>query len=108
MLAPSTVPKISITISPLQLMKIGEEGRIYRLRGSEAVCAQLQQMGLTVGTYLQVVQRHPAWILLLPNGQLSLPAYLAKPIWVCMDPCCTLAPPQEPNKKTILNLPRAF
>lgn len=108
MLAPPTVPKISITISPLQLMKVGEEGRIYQLRGSEAACAQLQQMGLTPGTYLQVIQRHPEWILLLPSGQLSLPAHLAKPIWVYMDPRCALMSTQEPNKKTILNLPRAF
>ncbi len=110
MLAPSTAPKISITISPLQFMKAGEEGRIYQLRGSEAICNQLQQMGLAPGTYLQLIQRHPKWILLLSKGPLSLSPDLVSQIWVCMDPCCALPQlerlTQKRNLKLILSLGR--
>ncbi|MEN9232427.1 MAG: ferrous iron transport protein A [Thermostichus sp. DG02_5_bins_236] len=100
---------ISITLSPLHLMQPGEEGRIHQLRGSDRVCTQLQQMGLTPGSLIRVEQNRPHWILTSCKGSVSISAQLAGQVLVRMDPCCQLPLPKTHKegssiKKILLNL----
>ncbi len=91
-------PPVSITLSPLHLMQAGEEGRIHQLRGSDAVCAQLQQMGLTPNTHIRVEQNRPHWILTSHNRSISIADHLVSQVSVWMDPCCLLPLPKKQRK----------
>ncbi|MFQ3612479.1 MAG: FeoA family protein [Cyanobacteriota bacterium] len=104
---------ISITLSPLHLMQPGEEGRIHQLRGSDDVCTQLQELGLTPGTRIRVEQNRPHWILASHSRSISIADHLASQISVWMDPCCLLPFPKKQEKtfwiqKIALNLSKCI
>jgi ferrous iron transport protein A len=75
--------KMTLLGSSLSLLKVGEEGKILRVKTPEKLSSQdLTKMGLIPGASIKLKQRSPSFIVKTGNTHLTIDKHIANAVYV--------------------------